>query len=252
MPLVLSAENDVDEPIERFGDGTLDDATLVRLVQARDEGAFRLLYERYRVPLMRSAYRFVRSVAVAEDLVQTLFTNVWMLGPAWRVRTTPQAYLFRWVRHLAGRYCERADREVGTVEADREARIGVVPDSAEQRPVGAIRQPSEPSTSNAGEAKILVEELVRIFEQTVAALPEPGQSIYRLAREQRMSYDEIADVMGMIPNRVRQHIIAVHRELDRRLKSAGWSDLVLQGGILGARTDRPRSAQRRAGGDRGE
>jgi hypothetical protein len=93
---------------------------------------------------------------------------------------------------------------------------------------------------------------VRIFEQTVAGLPEPGQSIYRLAREQRMSYDEIADVMGMIPNRVRQHIISVHRELDRRLKRAGWSDLVLQGGILGARTDRPRSTQRRAGGDHGE
>ena len=228
----------------------LDDATLVRFVQGRDGDAFRVVYERYRRPLIGCAYRYVRSVAIAEDLVQSVFAKLWCGKTAWEIRTTVQAYLFRAVRHAAGKYCRRADWEVGLEEAGRLARIGVIATDNDARPVGAVQGPEELSTTNAGEAHVLIDELARLFVRVVSELPEPAQSAYRLAREQKMSYEEIADALEMIPNRVRQHIMTAHREIDQRLTQAGWPGLVFGNGILSARTGFPRPGRRKAGGDR--
>jgi RNA polymerase sigma factor (sigma-70 family) len=212
----------VDDPIEG-----LDDAVLLTLVQARDAAAFRVLYDRYRVLLVRFAYRYARSVPLAEDLVQTVFTQLWCREAAWDVRTTVQAYLFHAVRHEAARCVDRMRLETSL----------------------PVHPASDPSTENDGEAVVLIADLARFYQRVVEELPEPLRTVYRMARERRMSYQDIGRELAMTHNQVRKYIIAVHRELEARFTRAGWPGLVMGTGILGARRgwNRLQGGEERAG-----
>jgi RNA polymerase sigma-70 factor (ECF subfamily) len=57
--------------------GELDDATLVRRVQARDERAIEELVRRYDGPLFSFAYRVAGSDRFAQDVVQEVFLALW-------------------------------------------------------------------------------------------------------------------------------------------------------------------------------
>lgn len=55
----------------------LDDATLVRRVQERDERAIEELVQRYDRPLFSFAYRVLRDDRLAQDVVQDVFLTIW-------------------------------------------------------------------------------------------------------------------------------------------------------------------------------
>ncbi len=58
-------------------EGELDDATLVRRVQERDERAIEELVRRYDAPLFSFAYRLVGRDDFAQDVVQEVFLTLW-------------------------------------------------------------------------------------------------------------------------------------------------------------------------------
>jgi len=86
---------------------------LVGRVRHGDQSAFDELYLTHFDALWRFAYRYTRSGDAASDVVQDVFTDLWMRRAEWAPRTSIDAYLFRAIRNRvisARRHAETVDR----------------------------------------------------------------------------------------------------------------------------------------------
>jgi RNA polymerase sigma-70 factor (ECF subfamily) len=89
------------------------DENLVQAACKGNEAAFRCLYESYRDPLFRFAYRLTGSVELAEDIVHDCFVSLIRGGFA-AERGPLRGYLFATVRNLARKHFRDTGREETT------------------------------------------------------------------------------------------------------------------------------------------
>lgn len=80
----------------------IDDETLLGLIQSRDEGALRSLYDRYSRRLYHLALRITGDAHSAEEVLQDAFHAVWQRAAQFRPQGgSAQAWLSGIVRHRA-------------------------------------------------------------------------------------------------------------------------------------------------------
>ena len=178
------------EPTDR--DPSIDLAARVR---AGDAGAFEALFRAHYGALCGFAERYVRSEAVAEELVQELFADLWAKRADWAPRTSARAYLFTAVRNRALnlRKREALERDWATEEATSE-----VP-SMHRAPAGV-------------DATMEAAELHARLDAAIESLPERCRLVMRLRWRDQLSYAEIAEVMGISAK-------GVENQLSRGLKT---------------------------------
>jgi RNA polymerase sigma factor (sigma-70 family) len=161
---------------------------------ARDFSIARF-YEAERDRLRSFVRRFVRNPVVAEDLVQQAFTNLLSNKD---VSPETAAYFRKAVRNLALNHLRdekrRADVEVAGLDAN------LIADS----------QPSP-------EMVVLYRSELRQLLEIILQLPARRREAFVLNRIEGLSYDEIAQRMGITRNTVISQIVAAMAELDRRL-----------------------------------
>lgn len=66
-----------------------------------DAAAFEHLFQAYYEPLCAFAFRYVQSAAIAEDIVQDIFTQLWECRTTWAIQGSPRSYLCSAVRNRA-------------------------------------------------------------------------------------------------------------------------------------------------------
>ena len=93
-----------------------DDNDLLADIAAGSHGAFRLLIERYRRPMLTLALRTVGNAADAEEIVQEVFLKVWIAAPRWD--TSGDAKFSTWLFRVALNLCidHRRRRPVCSLE----------------------------------------------------------------------------------------------------------------------------------------
>jgi RNA polymerase sigma-70 factor (ECF subfamily) len=79
----------------------LSDPELVVAIREGYPDAFDTLYRTHVSALWGFALQFVHTPDVAKDIVQDVFTEIWVRRASWEPRTTVRAYLFRAVRNRA-------------------------------------------------------------------------------------------------------------------------------------------------------
>jgi RNA polymerase sigma-70 factor (ECF subfamily) len=179
------------------------DAPQETSVQAWDADAFTSIYRAHFASLCGVARRYVRTREAAEELVQDVLLRVWEQRSDWAVRESVQAYLHAAVRNHALDALKRqavARRWQARVVRDGEAGIGRRPATADDA--------------------VVARELAQAVARLVAALPPRCREAYVLRREQFLSLDEIARVMGIAPKTVEIQIGLALRALRRGL--ADW------------------------------
>src|SRR5687768_9374829 len=84
------------------------DDALAALIAAGEAGAFETLFKAYYNPLCVFAERYVRSAAIAEELVEDTFFWLWEHRADWQVKPGGvKPYLYRAVRNRALRQLAR-------------------------------------------------------------------------------------------------------------------------------------------------
>jgi len=167
---------------------------LVDRIRAGDGGAFEALFRAHYGPLCGFATRYVRDPALAEELVQDLFADLWAKRRAWEPRTSVRAYLFAAVRNRALNL--RARQAVESDWLDRET-------VAEVRTLHHEPPPADEVLASA--------ELHARLDAALESLPERCRLVMRLRWREQLGYAEIAEIMGISAK-------GVENQLSRGLK----------------------------------
>jgi RNA polymerase sigma-70 factor, ECF subfamily len=168
---------------------------------AADSALFSHMFELHRVALRRYAERFVSSRDTAEDLVQDVFSRLWVRWRGIDVASNVRAYLYQATRthalnHLERRRVEQRGllRYVGPVSAD----------------VGPVLPPE-------GEARVQADDVTRAVERVLRLMPPRQREVASLRLRDQLTTPEIAAKLGISPRTVEVHIARATRLLRDRL-----------------------------------
>lgn len=181
---MVPARREPDE--ESAADAAADLRALVPRIRAGDRAAFEALAEQLYERLVRSAYRYVRDVAAAEDIVQDTLLRLWTGRAHLVVQHSITSYLLGAVRNRALNYTRHQQ-----VEARWEHQI-TAEESVAAWPRQGVLGPRE-----GEEAEVAFDAYMRLVRAAVEALPERQAEAFALRVEQELSFAEIAEVMGL-------------------------------------------------------
>ena len=188
--------------------GTLDpDAALMLRVKQGDMGALEELVDKYRQPITNLVYRTLQDAAEAEDVAQNVFLQVFKSAHRYRVSAKFSTWLYTIARNLCLNEIRRRSRH-----------------PAESLELGQPEQEDQPARqyqdvkSFPSPDLLLRDELVAKVEEALADLPEHQRTALLLCREEELSYEEIAEVLGCSLSATKSLIHRGRESLKQKLK----------------------------------
>jgi RNA polymerase sigma-70 factor (ECF subfamily) len=183
------------------------DAALMLRVKQGDRHAFEELVDKYKQPVINLVCRTLRDPTEAEDLAQHAFLQVYK--SAYRYQTT--AKFSTWLFTIARNLCLNEIRRRSRHPADSlDQHFG---DDDDQ----PARQLPDYKAFAASET-VLHQELQQKIEAALADLPENQRTAIQLCRQDELSYDDIAEVLGCSLSATKSIIHRAREALRQRLK----------------------------------
>ena len=161
------------------------DAALMLLVKQGDTGAFAQLVDKYKQRVMNLVYRMLGDATEAEDVAQVVFVQVFKSAHRYQVASKFSTWLFTIARNLSLNEIRRRSRHpVESMDSPH-------PEQADQ----PLHQFEDRKTFSPPQ-DLLHAELAQKIEQALAGLPENQRTAILLCRQDELSYEEIAAVLG--------------------------------------------------------
>lgn len=170
-----------------LNDVTTQERELVLRLIAGDEDAFCKLYCNYKDRLLFFATKFLKSADCAEDVLQDVFSNIWVGRRLIDPDVSFGAYLFTIVKN-------RVLNQLRDLEKQQTLR--------ERMLVCAV------DYNEVTQDKILTDDLLAIIQKAFASMTPRQKEVFRLSREGQLSYKEIAERLDISVNTVHEHVAA--------------------------------------------
>ncbi len=164
---------------------TLTDSQLLDLVKTGDESAFAEIYERYWTVMYIHVLKMLGDEDDSKDLIQELFTSLWLKGAQIEFSTNLSGYL----------YISARNKVINMIRQNK-IRKDYLSSLAE---FGA-------QTSNTTLEQLNVRDLHTAFEREVQSLPYKMRQIFELSRKQNLSHKEIALRLDISDKTVKKQI----------------------------------------------
>jgi RNA polymerase sigma-70 factor (ECF subfamily) len=156
----------------------LSDDELMLLVRGGRSAAFDELVRRHQRRVLGVAARYVRSAALARDLAQNTFLELYRAGPSYQPRGSFTSFLYSILQNQC-RMIRRSAR------------------SDERRLAAVASQPPDPLDPQTSAATVLARERARDVQRALDALSEKLRAVVVLRYSGELSYQEIADVLAV-------------------------------------------------------
>ncbi|MBX2923530.1 MAG: RNA polymerase sigma-70 factor [Chitinophagaceae bacterium] len=179
------------------GTPTYDITTLLEQVSQDNEEAFRMIFDHYKAPFYATAFKMTRAAGTAEEIVQEVFVTLWMKRKLAARAKNPEGYIVTILHNCIYAHFRKLARE-------RQLR-------------STVKQAEEESESPV-ESLLLEKEHRGIIEKVISRLPPQQKVIYKLAKQEGMSREEIARQLNISPNTVKNHLAAAVIHLRNSLK----------------------------------
>src|SRR3954470_2509580 len=183
------------------------DATLMLRVKQGDMEAFEELVDKYKQPVTNLIGRTLQDATEAEDLAQNVFVQVFKSAHRYRVSAKFSTWLFTIARNLCLNEIRRRSRHPA--------------DSLDQHAADDDDQPARQIPDYkafAASETILHHELQQKIESALADLPENQRTAIQLCRQDELSYDDIAEILGCSLSATKSIIHRAREVLKERLK----------------------------------
>lgn len=164
--------------MRKINNDSLNEKECVEAIRKGDEYAFKKLFLRYYDPLSNFGWRFIRSKAISEDIVQDVFSDLWDLRKSLDPQQSISVYLYQAVKNKAldhidhQKVVRRHQSNFAHTDKNVEYMQGTIPTREE-------------------------EEFIKAARQAIDDLPQSAQQVYTLHREDGLTYREIAEVMDI-------------------------------------------------------
>src|SRR5690554_4451278 len=147
-----------------------------------DEESFVRVFRHYQRHIFGVAVDYVKSHALAEETVQDIFLKVWE-----HREKLPHLENFRnWL-----------------FITSRNHLINVLKRMAVDRDVRQSWTSEQAINDNSSDYRLREANLTELLSQIIGDLPNQQQAVFRLAREENLTYAEIAERLAISPNTVR-------------------------------------------------
>ena len=174
------------------------DELLLQKAGKGDQAAFLELYNRYRDPIFRFAYRLLGSVEIAEDVTHDCFLSLIRKPENFRPeRASLKTYLYAAARNLALKHFRDQGRETGLDEVKEE------PKESPRR--GPLR-------------RLLDEELAAHVKEAVFSLPALQREALILFEYEGLSLNEVAEIAGTDSGAIKARLYRAREGLRRILR----------------------------------
>lgn len=161
-----------------------EDEKLFALIEQGDEGAFTQAYERYHKLLYVLAYRYLMSAAMAEDVVQHVFTRLWEFRSELRVGISLKNYLFTMTKNHV---LNLIRNENSAVTKNYEM------------------AQSAPAYEDNLMENLEKKEMMSSFYKALDMLPAQKREICLMKVEEELTNQEIAERMNLSINTIKTH-----------------------------------------------
>jgi len=165
---------------------TTDNEIITRVAQG-DSLAFRHLVQRYYSPLLTYLTYAVGERDAAEDLLQEVFLRTWSARATLPRDGNLRLYLYAAARNAVLNHARSRQR-------------------AERRTTAYAQTDDGASATADVLADLEHEELTRSVHEAIATLPDRAREVFQLHREQGLTYQEIATLLGISVNTVKFHL----------------------------------------------
>lgn len=176
------------------------DTELMLRVQRGDETAFPALVARFLRPLAAFFCRLGADGTTAEDCAQDVFLKLYRTRATYVPRARLSTYLFSIARNHW---------------------IDVVRHRAAGPPTVAGEALEEVGREAPVDARARAEEVGRAIRRAVADLPPDQRELFALATDERLRYQEIAEILGIPVGTVKSRVHATMTALRARLAREG-------------------------------
>lgn len=169
------------------------DVELVLRLQNSDVSAFDSLYVNYHQAVYRNILKFVKDVAVAEDILQEVFTKLWEKREEVQADQSVGGWLFVISFNLSVSHVRKKLRE----QALHKNLLNL-----------------EPEDHLMLDRKNLDEEQYNLLEQAIAQLSPKKRTIVTRCKLEGKTYDEVASELNISRNTVKEHLSAAMVKLN--------------------------------------
>ena len=160
-----------------------------------DEKAIDWLFREYYASMCQSAYRILPDEHLIEDLVQDVFYEIWKKRKTLKINTSIAAYLRQATRNKTLNYIR-----------DQKIDFRNAPPKEELK-----------SKNTLAVQTLMADDLQQEIDAAIDSLPERCRLVFVLSRFEEMSYQEIADQLGISIKTVEHQIGKALRSLREAL-----------------------------------
>ena len=171
------------------------DVAFVRGLRSDDPDILRNLMGMYWEPLVGFAHRMLTGFGDAEDMVQTAFVRLWTRRRELEETGSLKSLLYTIVRNA----CLDELRKRGRRDKVHQ---GAPPPTAPKTPYEDVQGA----------------ELHRLAAAAVGRLPERRQEVFRLVRDEGLSYQEVAEILNLSAQTVANHMSLAMADLRTALR----------------------------------
>lgn len=169
---------------------------LLRLAAGEKE-AFTSLYNHYHGMVNSFIRKYVKSPELAEDLAQETFMKIWDHHAQMFTIDSFKYYLLTIARNHTIDSLKRAARlDEAKAEIIRHAQV----------------------MRNTTTEELVLQEYIEQLRKVYESLPAKTQEVFKLVREQGMSYDEVAALLGITRDAVKKHIVRSNKSFKSTMK----------------------------------
>ena len=172
----------------------------LQALNSGDESVFKLLFLNYQPRLYRFFWLKIRSVELAEDLVQETFLRIWKTKNRIKNDDNLDIYIFRIASNLSIDVFRKKQRTKEFVPIDYDQLL------------------DNDQTEDLAQAN----QLSQFIDKILTKLPENPRTSFLLSRNEGFSHVQIAEIMNISVKTVEKHIGKALNILRKELRKLGF------------------------------
>jgi RNA polymerase sigma-70 factor (family 1) len=173
-----------------------EDLFLMQKLREGDIHALEVIFNKHYSNLSRYLLLLFKNDLLVDHIAQDIFVHLWENRETIEIKTSLESYIY-----TAGRF-----------KALNQLRDAKLQDSIRQRMGNDVHE------SQTVDSAVETEDLEHIIQEAISALPARCQQIFRLSREDTMSYKEIAGYLNISQNTVEGQMAIALKKLRTALR----------------------------------